>query len=122
MRLRDLVRGYACLLRHRHVPGYRRLPILERVILDHQALWRWIRTADFWRILLHLTALILAVEVISLELHIQGSTRTLLRSIPPLGAVPLVALARHRYLREILRERRLGREGSRKTESNVSKE
>ena len=122
MGMRVLIRGYMCLLRHRDIPGYRHLPVHRRVILDHRALWRWMRTAHFWRILLHLTALILAIEVICMELEIEGAKRTFLRSLPPLGAVPLVALARFRHLRAILRERHADRDGSRNTETDVSKE
>lgn len=105
MFIKNLARGYRRLLHHRDITGYRRLPLGQRLILDHLALWRWVRTPAFWRTVLHLTALVLAIEIICMELDLRGMVRNVLRALPPLGAAPLVALARHRHLRAILQER-----------------
>ena len=84
------------------VPGYRELSWWQRKKLNHLVLWRGICSEGFWRALFIVVALGLAALIICWRWDLTGWQRDILRSCPPLIALPWLAAARKRYLRALL--------------------
>jgi hypothetical protein len=94
--------GWRHLSEHRNIRGYRDLPPLRRLVLDHRVAWMAVRTAGFWRAFFMLAVLVALSRIVVWDLDLEGWRRDAVSAAATLPVMPWMALARRRHIRAIL--------------------
>jgi hypothetical protein len=84
------------------VPGYRDLPWLSRKKLDHLALWHGLRSESFWRAFFFIATFEIVAHILVWNWDLDDWPRDLLKSLPLILAMPWLAAARKRHIRNML--------------------
>ena len=98
----SLSTGVRAFFFHRDIDGYRRLSFLQRKRLDMLAMRHGLATAGFWKAVLIVCALLLALETVLLTFDVQDWRADLARFLPLAIVAPWVAAARRRLITRLL--------------------
>lgn len=102
---RSWLEGCRYLLTYDNFPGYRRLAWTERKRIDVAAVTSMVCSKSFWRGAFWAAAATLLMNLLTWRYDLVGARRDMLRAIPLLVCLPLVAHARQKHVRVLLRFR-----------------
>ena len=94
--------GCRYLLTYDRIPGYTRMPWIERKRIDHQAACALLFTSAFRRAVFWVGVMTVLMHVLAWHLDLQGAMRDMLRASPLLFSFPWVASARRRKILALL--------------------
>lgn len=100
--------AYRDFFSHREIEGYSDLPFRRRKALDFRVIVIALGTGGFWKAVLVVAALALAIETVGLKLDLRDWRLELARMSLFFIIAPWIAGARKRHLRALLRRARLG--------------
>jgi hypothetical protein len=103
--IRSWLEGCRHLLTYDNFPGYRRLAWIERKRIDIAAATSLVCSKLFWRGAFWAAAATLLMHLLTWRYDLVGARRDMLRAIPLLVCLPLVAHARQKCVRMLLRFR-----------------
>jgi hypothetical protein len=103
--------GWAALVRHHDVPGYRELGRLARLALELAVLRDALRAPGTWGAALTCSAVGLAAQILVWRLDLAGWRRDALLCLPLLLAAPWIAAGRRRRIAGLLARRGLPARG-----------
>ena len=98
--------AYPDFFSHREIEGYSGLPFWRRKALDLRVIVIALSTGGFWKAVLIVTALALAIETVALKLDLRDWRLELARMSLFLIIAPWIAGGRKRHLRVLLRQGR----------------
>ncbi|MFQ5636109.1 MAG: hypothetical protein ACE5G3_12370 [Gammaproteobacteria bacterium] len=101
----DWLDGCRHLLAYDRSPRYRRLPWIDRKLIDHRVAAGLLCSAPFRRALFLVCAATVGMHVIAWRLDLVGAPRDLLRAVPLMLSIPWLASARRRRILALLRFR-----------------
>ncbi len=98
-----MVGAYRDFFSHREIEGYSDLPFWQRKMLDLRVIVTALGTGDFWKAMLIVAALALAIETVALKLDVRDWRLEFARMSLFLLIAPWIAGGRKRHLRMLLR-------------------
>ena len=102
----QLLDAYRDFFSHREIEGYSDLPFWGRKALDFRVIVIAFGTGGFWKAVLIVVALALAIETMALKLDWRDWRLEFARMSPFLVIAPWIAGGRKRHLRLLLRQGR----------------
>lgn len=100
--LAAVLEGAGAVFGHANLPGYSLLRWYDRCILNIRALWAFVCSQEFPRLLLWLSAWLLASHLLGWSFDLRGPRAAVLPLLGLLWVLPWIAAARRRAIARLL--------------------